>query len=95
MLAAFFGLLRSGEYTTSSQNTASPLTRLDLSLLSNHASIRLKSSKTDQFHLGCNIYLPRNDGNPLCPYSALVNMLRSSPSAQYLFEIKGLPTLSL
>jgi integrase len=91
MLAAFFGLLRSGEVASATH----PFLMRDIALFETHATLHLRVSKTDQFSQGCIIALPRlPDNHPLCPVAAIYAMLAHSPRrSQFdlLFSIDGSP----
>ena len=69
---AFFGLLRSAEYTlpTPSRWSDNTLTFMDISLCHNKVLINIRSSKTDQFRQGTIIRLFRIP-SPLCPVRAV------------------------
>ena len=80
---AFFGLLRSSEYTCSSRtsfNRSSTLMFQDVSISPTLtvASIHLRGSKTDPFRLGCTIRIG-STGNVLCPVRALYNYMMIHP----------------
>ena len=75
---AFFALLRSSEYTSQSSQVWDPASHLGIQDVSWCASgdvcLHLKSSKTDPFKSGVDIYLTRL-ASPLCPVAALGNYL--------------------
>ena len=80
---AFFGFLRSGELTVPDEGGYDPSTHLSIQdiAVDSHISpsilrIRLKSSKTDPFRNGVDIYIGRiqNDTN-LCPVRAVQHYL--------------------
>ncbi len=72
-LTAFFGFLRCGEFTCSS-NQFDPqinLTMLDICFENNKVLINIKASKTDPFRLGYKITLYKNNSD-ICPVNALM-----------------------
>ena len=78
---AFFGLLRSGEFTVPSLHQYDPTTHLslsDVSLDDRHVPqivrLHIKQSKTDIYRNGTYIYLGRTDHN-ICPVQAIVSYL--------------------
>ena len=75
---AFFGLLRSSEYTSPSSNTQLPSTLLRSHLTFSYdyseAVLHLPFSKTDQFGRGANVHL-FSLNSILCPVSALAHYL--------------------
>ena len=70
---AFFGLLRSSEYVCPTTTTFYPEASLlitDISINQSVAHIRIKSSKTDPFRVGCSIRIGTT-GTVTCPVAAL------------------------
>ena len=79
---AFFGFLRSSEFTLPTTRTFSKDSNLllsDVSIHQNHISIVIKSSKCDPFRQGCIIRLSRTP-NHLCPVSALIHFINNHPT---------------
>ena len=77
---AFFGLMRSSEYTSShvnSYNVHHTLLYSDISFAPDlsYTAVRIRSSKTDPFGTGCTIRIG-STGNQLCPVSAIYHMHR-------------------
>ena len=74
---AFFGLLRSSEYTspTARQYSHDTLTSSDVSVLAEKMLINIRKSKTDQFRRGTIIRLFRLSST-LCPVAATQTYLR-------------------
>ena len=76
--AAFFGLLRSSEYTSPSSDTQLPSTLLRSHLTFaadySHATLHLPFSKTDQFGRGASVQLFTLQSY-LCPVSALAHYI--------------------
>ena len=88
MCTAFFGFMRSGEFTVKSKSEYNPAKRLSLSdvAMDNHEAptlikLTLRYSKTDQFGLGADIFLSRND-TPICPVQAMVKYLKARGSSE-------------
>lgn len=76
MCMAFFGFMRSGEFTVSPQgDTSRVLALADVSVDNREdprmVNLRLRHSKTDQFGEGVTISLARNDSD-LCPVAAVL-----------------------
>jgi len=78
---AYFGFLRSSEFTAPSQTSLDPCTHLSLAdvVVDSRSSpkimsITIKHSKTDQLQQGHNIYLGRT-GHSICPVKALISYL--------------------
>lgn len=68
---AFFGFLRCGEFTVlQSFDPDSNVCNEDITINDDHATLHLKSSKTDPFRLGINILLLAT-GSSVCPVSSL------------------------
>ena len=85
---AYFGFLRSSEFTVQRQGRYDSSIHLSLSniALDNRSSlsvvlIRLKQSKTDPFRQGVYIYLGKT-GQSICPVSAMVQYLAMRRRAQ-------------
>ena len=81
--SAFFGLLRSSEFTAPSTSTLIPSTLLfrHVTLSTSPTSVRLflPASKTDQFASGAEVFLfPQTP--PICPYTATAAFLSVHPS---------------
>ena len=80
MTTAFFGFLRSGEFTVDQvYNKNVHLSLQDLVFYLDRADLTLKQSKTDPFRKGVTITLYATS-NYLCPRSALLNYLKSKNS---------------
>ena len=90
---AYFGFLRSSEFTVPSQKAFDPNTHLTLEDVAvdcrkspKIVSIIIKLSKTDQFIQGHTIYLGRT-GHRVCPVQAMVSYLAvrgSQPGALFI-----------
>jgi len=90
---AYFGFLRSSEFTAPSRTSFDPGTHLSLADVAVDSrsspkiiSITIKQSKTDQLQQGHNIYLGRT-GHNICPVKALMSYLAvrgSSPGALFV-----------
>lgn len=81
---AFFGLLRSAEYTSShvkQYNSSYTLLLSDVSFSPNltYMAIKIRASKTDPFRTGCTVRIGAT-GNHLCPVSALYHFIRHRTS---------------
>ena len=83
---AFFGFLRSSEFTVPSQSQFDPNVHLclsDISLDSSHSSqivqVNIKQSKTDPFRQGITLSLGRT-GHKICPVKAIVPFLAARGS---------------
>ena len=81
---AFFGFLRSSEFTVPSQSQFDPnlhLTLSDITLDSRHSpqiiQVNIKQSKTDPFRQGITLSLGRTD-HKICPVKAIVPFLAAS-----------------
>lgn len=77
----FFGFPQSGEATIPSQSAYDPSVHLSLADVSldlqtnpQIVSLRIKTSKTDQFRIGVNICLGRTN-NDLCPVAAVLSYI--------------------
>lgn len=97
LLMAFFGFLRSSEYTMTSKNRDSFLRRRDAKIVTSkgrdrYIKLRLRKSKTDQFKESC-IKIYGNE-KALCPVKALKEYLdvvkRDKNSALFWFRNKPL-----
>ena len=82
---AFFGFLRSGEFTLQTSSDPPAISAADVSVDSRSApsvvSVRLRRAKTDPFGEGVSIYLGRTNTD-LCPVVAMLNYMVARPSAQ-------------
>lgn len=85
---AYFGFLRSSEFTTPSATSFSPsyhLTLQDIAFdsLSHPSQLRvfIKASKTDPFRRGCTLYIGKGKDN-LCAVSALCRFLQIRGNAR-------------
>jgi hypothetical protein len=68
---AFFGFLRCGEFTVlHSFDPDINVCSEDVTINDDHATLHLKSSKTDPFRLGINIFLFAT-GSSVCPVPSL------------------------
>ena len=83
---AFFGFLRSSEFTVPSQSQFDPNVHLclsDISLDSSHSpqivQVNIKQSKTDPFRQGITLSLGRT-GHKICPVKAIVPFLAARGS---------------
>lgn len=81
----FFGFLRSGEFTIPNQQAFDPTVHLTTSdiTIDSHTDpslvrVHLKTSKTDQFKQGMDVFLGKTN-NDLCPVAALLNYLAARP----------------
>ena len=74
-IIAFFGFLRCGEFTVTSDREFDSTVHLclgDVHFHDSHVELILKSSKTDPFRQGITIHLFKNSAySKLCPYRAL------------------------
>ena len=73
VLVAFFGLLRSSEYTSRCRRayeSTNTLMSHDVTISNNIIYLHIKTSKTDPFRRGCTIKIGSNPSS-LCPVSAL------------------------
>lgn len=96
---AYFGFLRSAEFTVSSLSTFNPSRHLsvsdiavDVPLNPSCLQVCIKASKTDPFRKGCKILIGRGSP-PLCAVQAVVSYLTlrgSHPGPLFLHE-NGLP----
>ena len=82
----FFGFLRAGEFTVNSAFQPSiHMTVADLqadSLVNPTCfKVHINCSKTDPFHMGCDIYVERGEG-PVCPIRAFGNFLALRGSSE-------------
>ena len=82
---AFAGFLRMKEFTHTKQRAADSqafvsanLTRSDVRLAADHATVRLKRSKTDKDHLGVTIVVAAT-GEHNCPVLALQQLFENDP----------------
>ena len=79
---AYFGFMRSGEFTLSTSMAHPPILSSDFSVDSHSnpsvCRIFLRRSKTDQEGRGVFIYLGKTD-SPLCPVTALTNYMAVRP----------------
>ena len=80
---AFFGFLRSGEFTLESANATPAFKAEDVAVDSRSApsviSIRLRFAKTDPFGQGVSVFLGRTNA-ALCPVAAMLNYLTVRPA---------------
>ena len=79
---AFFGFLRSSEYTSQYTTKFNPDTTLcyhDIKSKHNLIEINIKSSKTDPFKQGCTVKISRTYKN-ICPMSAMEHFLTIHPT---------------
>ena len=70
LLSLFFGFFRPGELLCRGLDHTSPPTRAAVMHSTLHSTLHLLASKTDLFHVGCDIHLPRL-GGVLCPVGAI------------------------
>ena len=84
---AFAGFLCMGEFTHSKQRAAdsqafstASLTRSDVRLASDHATVRLKRSKTDSLNQGVTIVVAAT-GEHNCPVNALRQLFKNDPQS--------------
>ena len=81
---AFFGFLRSGEFTLQTSSDPPAISAADVSVGSRSApsvvSVRLCRAKTDPFGEGVSIYLGITNTD-LCPVVAMLNYMVARPSA--------------
>ena len=96
---AFFGILQSGEITTSSLKEYDAEVHLsfgDIPLDSTHnptvAQVRIKASKTDPFRQGISIFLGRTD-TLLCPIAALTAYMATRGCSQGPFSTSQITSL--
>ena len=92
---AYFGFLRSAEFTVPNLATFNPLLHLQVTDLAfdqlEHPAclqVRIKASKTDPFRSGCYIHIGRGTG-ALCAISAMSSFLHrrgNSPGPLFLLE---------
>ena len=92
----FFGFMRAGEITLPSEQSYDPEIHLNFSdiAIDNHKSpklmkVRLKTSKTDQFRRGIDIYVGTTNTD-LCPVTAMMSFLavRKNNQQGFLFTFK-------
>ena len=80
--AAFFGFLRSSEYTSPTTKTFDPDTTLcfqDIHIHNNIIQLNIKTSKTDPFRQGCTIRLAQSMA-PICPVRAISEYVINHPT---------------
>ena len=90
---AFFGLLRSSEYTSiGSRHYDKDITlyKEDISFNENMSvmTIHVKGSKTDPFREGTNIVIPRINSD-ICPINFMIRYLHKAPSTGTLFRYQS------
>ena len=94
---AFVGFLRMGEFTHTKQRAAdrqafaaANLTRSDVRLAADHATVRLKRSKTDELHQGVTIVVAAT-GEHNCPVQGLQYLFEKDPQPAYapLFSLRS------
>ena len=92
---AYFGLLRSAEYTSSTTSTYHPNTTLMLNNITfsqdmSFVSVNLRSSKTDPFRVGCIVRICRTH-NVFCPVAALHHYIgiHSNPNGPLFIFTNG------
>lgn len=82
---AFFGFLRSGEFTLASQSAIPAIMANDVAVDSREhpsvVSVHLRRAKTDPFGRGVSLFLGRT-GVDLCPVAALLNYLVRRPTGE-------------
>ena len=83
---AFFGLLRSSEYTAPSINLLT--TDVMFSPTFSYTTVSIKSSKTDPFRVGSIVRVVGSTNNMLCPVAAMQNFLDSSTHSGFLFTFQ-------
>ena len=91
VLLAFYGLLRSSEYTSPGKYTYDDntnLTRRDIKISDVGMKIRIKVSKTDPFREGATITIPWVESK-LCPVVAMIRYLDFSPLLGPLFQFSN------
>lgn len=96
---AYFGFLRSSEFTVPSLHSFSPAIHLTVQDISADSTtspscirVNVKASKTDPFRKGCNIIVGKGEP-PLCAVEAVLSYLSirgASPGPLFLFQ-SGLP----
>ena len=74
LLSLFFGFFRPGELLCRGLDHTSPPTRAAVMHSTLHSTLHLLASKTDLFHVGCDIHLPRL-GGVLCPVGAILSYM--------------------
>ena len=90
MTLAFFGFLRVGEFTTSTQHPPQFLARRDISLSKDQMKVFLHFSKTDQLGKGSTITIGRT-GGVCCPVQAMLSYLGhcKASGSRPLFHMKS------
>jgi hypothetical protein len=63
--------------------TSHHLVRKHVAFHHSFVTLTLPASKTDQFHVGTDIYLAANPLSPLCPVTALKVLFRRYPASPY------------
>ena len=81
LCVGFFGALRCAEFTEGNLSLGDISFMQDKKLNKHFVSLTLKSSKTDPYRQGCNIFLFAT-GQLLCPYEALVKYFSSTMVAK-------------
>ena len=80
---AFFGFLRSGEFTVESASATQAINADDVAVDSRSSpsviSVHLRFAKTDPFGKGVSVFLGKTDA-PLCPVAAMLNYLAVRPA---------------
>lgn len=79
---AFFGFLRSSEFTAPTMKTFEPHTTLlytDITITEPYVNINIKVSKTDPFRQGCTVKLAPT-GADICPVKAILSFMPFHPS---------------
>jgi hypothetical protein len=82
----FAAFLRSGDFTWDTWSPSSHLTHLSWKHITFHTSfvtLTLPASKTDQFHVGTDIYFAANPLSPLCPVKALKLLFGRYPASPH------------
>lgn len=97
-LTGLFGIMRAGELTISTSTEFNPhlhVTRKDVFIAHDHATLFLAASKTDRFGSGTTITLPHVEDPVLCAHCMLRSWLSATPDEPredaHLFSINGKP----
>ena len=92
----YFGFMRSGEFTVTSQSTEPAVRLSDVAIDSHHTPsllrVRLRRAKTDPLGQGVEIFMNKS-GMSLCPVVAVLSYLavRSGSDGPLLIHADGLP----
>ena len=81
----YFGFMRAGEFTATSQDNLPTVMASDVAVDSHHSPsllrVKLRRAKTDPFDRGVDIYFGRTSTN-LCPMAAILHYLAICPAGE-------------